>query len=76
MNEMMYVYLDLIDKSLSNIQSLVWIPQYDFKIPFQTQLSPYPRQPSMGPCCQSQRRDPQHDHVTMVRGALLDRSEQ
>lgn len=63
---MIYTHLDLINEALSNIQSLVWIPQYDLKALFQTQLPPDSGQPSMGPRCQSQRGDPKQDHVTVV----------
>lgn len=66
-----YPHLDLISEALSNIESLVWIPQYDFEAFLQTQLPPNSGQPSVGPCCQSQRGDPQQDHVTVVGGTLL-----
>lgn len=74
-HKIIYIHLDLINEALSNIQSLVWIPQYDFKTLLQTQLPPNSGQPTVGPCCQSQRGDPQQDHVTVVRGTLLGSSE-
>lgn len=69
-------YLDLINEGLSNIQSLVGISKYDFKTLLQTQLSPHSGQPSMGPRSQSQRGDPQQDHVTVAGRTLLGSSEQ
>lgn len=70
------LHLDLISEGPSNIQNLAGIPQNDFKTLVQSELPSYSGQPSVGPCCQCQRGDPQKDHVTMMGGTLLGSSEQ